>query len=104
MQHFNEVKPRFVVNEAIEQVAYADRIILNKVNYTFTVASNSIHNYSVLDIIIICFILFCIWQTDLVTQTELEKLIEKMKVCVSVEGLYCLSMLLLRGILQYLDY
>lgn len=32
MQHLNEVKPRWVVNEAIEQVAYADRIILNKVS------------------------------------------------------------------------
>lgn len=30
MQRLNEVKPRFVVNEAVEQVAYADRIILNK--------------------------------------------------------------------------
>ncbi|GFZ16620.1 cobalamin biosynthesis CobW-like protein [Actinidia rufa] len=30
MQHLNEVKPRFVVNEAVEQIAYADRIILNK--------------------------------------------------------------------------
>ncbi|KAF5198305.1 Cobw domain-containing protein [Thalictrum thalictroides] len=28
----NEVKPRFVVNEAVEQVTYADRIILNKVD------------------------------------------------------------------------
>lgn len=36
MQHLNEVKPRFVVNEAVEQVAYADRIIMNKVvNYCF---------------------------------------------------------------------
>lgn len=33
MQHLNEVKPRFVVNEAVEQVAYADRIIVNKVGY-----------------------------------------------------------------------
>lgn len=33
MQHLNEVKPRFVVNEAVEQVAYADRIILNKVRF-----------------------------------------------------------------------
>lgn len=33
MQHLNEVKPRFVVNEAVEQVAYADRIILNKVSF-----------------------------------------------------------------------
>ncbi|CAJ1942127.1 unnamed protein product [Sphenostylis stenocarpa] len=32
MKHLNEVKPRFVVNEAVEQVAYADRIILNKVD------------------------------------------------------------------------
>ena len=31
MQHLNEVKARWVVNEAVEQVAYADRIILNKV-------------------------------------------------------------------------
>ncbi|KAI8547047.1 hypothetical protein RHMOL_Rhmol07G0165300 [Rhododendron molle] len=30
MQHLNEVKPRFVVNEAVEQIAYADRIIVNK--------------------------------------------------------------------------
>ncbi|XP_042490871.1 P-loop guanosine triphosphatase YjiA-like isoform X2 [Macadamia integrifolia] len=32
MQHLNEVKPRFVVNEAVDQVAYADRIILNKID------------------------------------------------------------------------
>ncbi|XP_019439209.1 PREDICTED: uncharacterized protein LOC109344941 [Lupinus angustifolius] len=32
MQHLNEVKPRFVVNEAVEQVAYADRIIMNKID------------------------------------------------------------------------
>ncbi|KAF5735811.1 COBW domain-containing protein 1-like [Tripterygium wilfordii] len=32
MQHLDEVKPRFVVNEAVEQVAYADRIILNKID------------------------------------------------------------------------
>ncbi|XP_078163782.1 uncharacterized protein LOC144558780 isoform X2 [Carex rostrata] len=30
MQHLNEVKPRWIVNEAVEQVSYADRIILNK--------------------------------------------------------------------------
>ncbi|XP_010677473.2 uncharacterized protein LOC104893094 isoform X1 [Beta vulgaris subsp. vulgaris] len=30
MKHLNEVKPRFVVNESVEQVAYADRIIINK--------------------------------------------------------------------------
>ena len=35
MQHLNEVKPRFVVNEAVEQVAYANRIIFNKVNFDF---------------------------------------------------------------------
>ncbi|XVF13725.1 hypothetical protein REPUB_Repub08aG0232400 [Reevesia pubescens] len=32
MKHLKEVKPRFVVNEAVEQVAYADRIILNKID------------------------------------------------------------------------
>ncbi|XP_072956009.1 uncharacterized protein [Typha angustifolia] len=32
MQHLNEVKPRWIVNEAVEQVAYADRIILNKID------------------------------------------------------------------------
>ena len=30
-RHLNEIKPRFVVNESVEQVAYADRIIINKV-------------------------------------------------------------------------
>ncbi|KAF7003446.1 hypothetical protein CFC21_018760 [Triticum aestivum] len=48
MQHLNEVKARWVVNEAVEQVAYADRIILNK--------------------------------TDLVDDTELEVLTNKIKV------------------------
>lgn len=33
VQHLDEVKPRFVVNEALEQIAYADRIILNKVEF-----------------------------------------------------------------------
>ncbi|KAK3143809.1 hypothetical protein QOZ80_4AG0305190 [Eleusine coracana subsp. coracana] len=32
LKHLNEVKARWVVNEAVEQVAYADRIILNKVD------------------------------------------------------------------------
>ncbi|XP_049936980.1 uncharacterized protein LOC116266414 isoform X2 [Nymphaea colorata] len=31
-RHLDEVKPRWVVNEAVEQVAYADRIILNKID------------------------------------------------------------------------
>lgn len=30
--HLDEVKPKGVVNEAVEQIAYADRIIVNKVN------------------------------------------------------------------------
>ena len=29
--HLDEIKPKGVVNEAVEQVAYADRIIVNKV-------------------------------------------------------------------------
>ncbi|XP_050287669.1 uncharacterized protein LOC126726452 isoform X4 [Quercus robur] len=32
LQNLNGVKPRFVVNEAVEQVAYADRIIFNKID------------------------------------------------------------------------
>ncbi|EXC26249.1 hypothetical protein L484_022823 [Morus notabilis] len=32
MQHLKELKPRFVVTEAVEQIAYADRIILNKID------------------------------------------------------------------------
>ncbi|KAM3748890.1 hypothetical protein ACB098_05G142000 [Castanea mollissima] len=32
MQHLNEVKPRFVVNEAVEQVAYANCIIFIKID------------------------------------------------------------------------
>jgi len=31
-QHIEEVKPDGVVNEAVEQIAYADRIILNKID------------------------------------------------------------------------
>lgn len=29
--HLDEVKPKGIVNEAVEQIAYADRIIVNKV-------------------------------------------------------------------------
>ncbi|KAL8498540.1 hypothetical protein ACS0TY_021754 [Phlomoides rotata] len=32
IKHLNEVKPRFVVNEAVEQIAFADRIIMNKID------------------------------------------------------------------------
>lgn len=35
MQHIDEVKPDGVVNEAVEQIAYADRIILNKVTVMY---------------------------------------------------------------------
>jgi G3E family GTPase len=31
--HLDEVKPKGVVNEAVEQIAYADRIIVNKVRF-----------------------------------------------------------------------
>lgn len=33
--HLDEVKPKGVVNEAVQQIAYADRIILNKVKVPF---------------------------------------------------------------------
>jgi len=32
MQHFDEVKPEGVENESIEQVAFADRVLLNKID------------------------------------------------------------------------
>lgn len=32
MQHLEEVKPEGTVNEAVEQIAYADRLILNKID------------------------------------------------------------------------
>lgn len=32
IKHLDEKKPRFVVNEAVEQIAYADRIIVNKID------------------------------------------------------------------------
>lgn len=33
--HLDEVKPKGVVNEAVEQIAYADRVIINKVRGDF---------------------------------------------------------------------
>lgn len=32
IQHLDEVKPEGVENEAVEQVAFADRIVLNKID------------------------------------------------------------------------
>ena len=31
--HLDEVKPKGIVNEAVQQIAYADRIIINKVMF-----------------------------------------------------------------------
>ncbi|KAJ1702819.1 hypothetical protein LUZ63_002598 [Rhynchospora breviuscula] len=56
MRHLNEVKARWVVNEAVEQVAYADRIILNK----------------------FAFMILC-WLVDLVNDAELDALTRKIK-------------------------
>ncbi|PKU67110.1 hypothetical protein MA16_Dca008899 [Dendrobium catenatum] len=47
MQHLNEVKPRWVVNEAVEQVAYADRIILNKANHHDHVHDSAVSSVSI---------------------------------------------------------
>ncbi|KAL7166678.1 hypothetical protein ACSBR2_037361 [Camellia fascicularis] len=44
MQHLSEVKPRFVVNEAVEQIAYADRIILNKIDLVTEAELESLTN------------------------------------------------------------
>ena len=45
--HLDEVKPKGVVNEAVEQIAYADRIILNKVwhNWDFLFFLNRLLNW-----------------------------------------------------------
>ena len=52
--HLDEVKPKGVVNEAVEQIAYADRIIVNKVNlivkYSFCIDSIAIMQYILLKI------------------------------------------------------
>lgn len=49
--HIDEVKPDGVVNEAVEQIAYADRIIVNKVyflNFLFDFLRNDQISLSVL--------------------------------------------------------
>lgn len=56
MQHLNEVKPRFVVNEAVEQIAYADRIILNKVEVLCT----SLHRFHILSSYVLYSIKLCL--------------------------------------------
>lgn len=40
--HLNEVKPKGVVNEAVEQIAYADRIIVNKVLFVILTQHTSL--------------------------------------------------------------
>lgn len=42
--HLDETKPKGVVNEAVEQIAYADRIIINKVIIPVYIVSDSISN------------------------------------------------------------
>lgn len=34
--HLDKVKPKGIVNEAVEQIAYADQIIVNKVIFTLS--------------------------------------------------------------------
>lgn len=42
--HLDEEKPQGVVNEALEQVAYADRIILNKTDLVFSEDVERLHD------------------------------------------------------------
>ncbi|XP_057810346.1 uncharacterized protein LOC131024823 isoform X2 [Salvia miltiorrhiza] len=44
IKHLNEVKPRFVVNEAVEQIAFADRIIINKTDLASEAEVESLTN------------------------------------------------------------
>lgn len=39
--HLDEVKPEGYVNEAVEQIAYADRIIVNKVSWSYVLTKFS---------------------------------------------------------------
>lgn len=41
--HLDEVKPKGVVNEAVEQIAYADRIIVNKVMFILSFVLDAVH-------------------------------------------------------------
>lgn len=95
MQHLNEVKPRFVVNEAVEQVAYADRIILNKVELSLMFNFNNFFSYNFVwvylfwqlvprcKVISVPWILQnykLLWQIDLVNEDQLEILRQRIKV------------------------
>lgn len=79
MRHLDEVKPRWVVNEAVEQVAYADRIILNKV-IVFQLISYFLHLASHQRCFSFFLNLFLLLQTDLVNEAELDALTDRIKV------------------------
>lgn len=46
--HLDDVKPKGVVNEAVEQIAYADRIIVNKVFVNCLVESSHCNSVIIL--------------------------------------------------------
>ena len=46
MQHLNEIKPRFVVNKAVEQIAYADCIIFEQGRVFFFLIRKQVRVYS----------------------------------------------------------
>lgn len=53
-QHIDEVKPDGIVNEAVEQIAYADRIILNKVKviYLLSYSAKRLYIYLVTTLVV----------------------------------------------------
>ncbi|KAL2996508.1 hypothetical protein AAZX31_10G276200 [Glycine max] len=55
--HLDEVKPKGVVNEAVEQIAYADRIIVNKANILLSI----------------------LHQTDLVGESDIASLVQRIR-------------------------
>lgn len=102
-QHIEEVKPDGVVNEAVEQIAYADRIILNKVSWVYGVLISPMSSSDLMDQyhcqkVYVLYIglrikfLFCFFtfgyvlnqnscqQIDLVKEFELESVMRQIKV------------------------
>lgn len=86
-QHIEEVKPEGIVNEAVEQIAYADRIILNKVrslSWRNLVCSLGSLPLLLVDQLQSRFLAYApvilMYQTDLVGEAELNTLSRQIKV------------------------
>lgn len=81
LRHIEEVKPEGVTNEAVEQIAYADRIILNKVWHLRPGTSQSDTCTVYFSTLVSEFCVCCLRQTDLVNDAEVDELVQTIKVC-----------------------